>query len=202
MRCPKCKEVLVVTSQERLETLDEHVMCVEPTLKDTYQCINENCPCSSKNYRWNKYGEFYSGGEYPNKTFAKDELTSPYNSFQRKSEVEIYKKGLRKKYVLHPIFMLYFFKPYIDINYKSDMDGNVLSKRYSLKIWAKDENGGYNIGASFCFHTWKYLYGEFIKNIKEKDYTKAFEPSYNKSWDYKIFEWVMKKIYRKEYLNK
>lgn len=64
MKCPICEKELVVTGQERLETLDEHVCSPndEPCLKDKYECVNRFCSAYGM-FMWNEYGELYSKNE-------------------------------------------------------------------------------------------------------------------------------------------
>jgi uncharacterized protein YbaR (Trm112 family) len=39
--CPICKTELIVSGQDYLETLEEHVTCSQVTAKDKYTCPNE-----------------------------------------------------------------------------------------------------------------------------------------------------------------
>lgn len=200
MLCPKCKQKLMVTGQERLETIDEHVMCVEqPSLKDVYQCINDNCQCNHYGFMWNDYGDFYSGKNFKasNKVFPDDKYAA-LDSHAKQSEVEIYKKGLKKAIYFHPIFCLWFLKPFIEINYKSNLMGEILKKTYHLRFLKKSEHG-YGILFSPAWGTWKYLWREFKNHLKNGNLEEAFKKSFNRSWEYRWFEWFVKKLYEQQY---
>lgn len=59
IKCPCCLSDLVVTHQDRYETLTEHVECREPSLKDGYQCPNESCKAHVMGAAWIEEGEFW-----------------------------------------------------------------------------------------------------------------------------------------------
>jgi hypothetical protein len=59
IKCPCCLSDLVITHQDRYETLIEHVESREPSLKDGYQCLNERCAAYEYNGVWIKDGEFW-----------------------------------------------------------------------------------------------------------------------------------------------
>lgn len=63
MKCPICKTELKVTGQARLETLIEHVEDPNgiPSMKNKYQCPNENCIANQDELVWDEYGEYYDG---------------------------------------------------------------------------------------------------------------------------------------------
>jgi len=191
MKCPKCKTELIISGQERLQTLSEHVSNPnnEPSLKDKYICINTSCLCYN-NVCWNDDGETYGGY----RLFSKNELTSPYGSFQRKMEIEVYKKGLKRYTKLPAWLMLWFLKPVIEHEYNADEDGNVLSKFYKLSIWNSEtswklfkKDSEFNIGAIWWIRTWKYLWRKYKENGK-------LEKSLNREFPYKAFEWFVEII--------
>lgn len=198
MKCSHCKSELIVKEQLRLESLIEHIECREASLKDAYSCSNKDCLLHQNNCVWDEEGEFY-GGDNGFFYDLKDDKYSAIGSFAKKMEIEIYKKGLKSEIYLHPIFMLYFFKPYILINYKGNEEGEVLSKSYSLRILKKNSQHEYVIGANFCWHTWSFLWDQFKINIKNENYKDAFKKSYNRAWVYKSFEFFVKILYYKKY---
>ena len=56
--CPYCGAPLEQTNRmEKLETLCEHVSCIEPSLKSVYKC-SAHCELS-KTSKWNFDGEMY-----------------------------------------------------------------------------------------------------------------------------------------------
>jgi hypothetical protein len=154
MLCPSCKTKLIVDGQARLETLDEHVSAPndEVCLKDKYICPNTDCKISSCSY-WNEYGEFYCDKFSEIRKLEKDGAfinnnNGPFGSFQRKINVEIYKKD--EEYVL---FDLGKYRFEVTFNYKSNEDGDILKRKRHLTIWEKDENSGGYIYCQNFFHS-------------------------------------------------
>ena len=189
MKCPKCKSQLIVSGQARLETIEEHVSCVTPSLKDKYVCSNKNCVTYQHNVCWNEFGETYGGY----KLFEDEELSAPYGTLERRLEIEVYKKGLKKRTILPAWLLLWFLKPVIEHEYKADEDGNVLSKSYKLSIWKSEtkwkpfkKNSEFCTGAIWWFSIWKYLWRE----RKEK----GFKKSYNRDFPFRAFEWFILNI--------
>lgn len=188
MECPKCKAQLIVSGQARLETLLEHVSDPNgtPSLKDKYVCSNADCVCNKHNVCWNSDGETYGGY----KLFGSDELTSPYGTLERRLEIEIYKKGLKKRTLLPAWLLLWFLKPVIEHEYKADEDGNVLKKYYKLSIWKSGtkwkpfkKNSEFCIGATWWVRTWRCLWKRYRK--------KGFDKSHNRDFPYRAFEWFI-----------
>jgi len=59
IKCPCCFCDLVITHQDRYETLAEHVDETEPSLKDGYQCPNSSCKAHEMNAVWIEEGDFW-----------------------------------------------------------------------------------------------------------------------------------------------
>jgi len=59
LRCPCCFSKLVNTHQDRYVTIDEHVLNIEPTFKDGYQCLNERCVAPSMGATWVRWGSVF-----------------------------------------------------------------------------------------------------------------------------------------------
>jgi hypothetical protein len=59
LKCPCCLSDLVVTHQDRYETLLEHVEDREPSLKDGYQCLNSSCAAHEYNGVWIEEGDLW-----------------------------------------------------------------------------------------------------------------------------------------------
>lgn len=132
MRCPACKSELIVGGQKHLETSEEHVMCIEPSLKDFYVCSNTNCDCNKLHVVWDQWGDYYSGSNWKQ---AKDikfigNNYGAFDSFARQLQVEIYKDD--ENFYFPSIFGWQIQVKYI---YKSNECGDILSKRPSLVFW-------------------------------------------------------------------
>lgn len=59
IKCPCCLSDLIITHQDRYETLIEHVEEREPSIKDGYQCLNTCCKAYEMNGTWIEGGEFW-----------------------------------------------------------------------------------------------------------------------------------------------
>jgi hypothetical protein len=135
--CPMCQLTLVSNGPQCIETLDDHVMCREPSNRETLKCKNEKCKLHGKMF-WSKDGETYSTKECGHKEF--DELTalcigknnSPFGTLERKLNVEINKSD--ENYELFKSD-----KIRIDVVwwYISDYNGNILFRKPKLQIWYK-----------------------------------------------------------------
>lgn len=173
MKCPSCKSELVVKGQERLETLVEHVECIEPSLKDSYICSNSDCVTHEFGIRWNDNGEMYSKKfSYKDKIFI-DNNNAPFGSFQRKLNVEIYKKDENKK------FKIFGWIVEIKFKYQSNEDGDILKKSPKINLWepAGDHHVLYIPGIHMFFycvekHFAKYnpdYYDDFVLPVRKND---------------------------------
>jgi hypothetical protein len=219
MYCPYCHKELIGGELKEFETLCEHVS--DPNqesfpLRETFVCNNDECPCSKEDLFWDSEGAMYGW----NRNFKfKDDINSAYPSFERKCDIEIYKKGLKKEIYLSPILMLGLLKPVIEFNYKADEYGNVLSKSWCLK-WLRMSRKLFEYNTYYIF---PYVMIKFhlnhvhdlikmYKSNPDSEYFKSelkhqFEPlpSWDKRW-WRHFElWFSKIIFRKyykTYLNK
>lgn len=59
IKCPCCLSDLVITHQDRYETLLEHVEDREPSMKDGYQCPDHSCKAYEMNGVWIEDGDFW-----------------------------------------------------------------------------------------------------------------------------------------------
>lgn len=202
MNCPKCKSELIKDGQARLQSLDEHVSNPNalPSLKTRYVCSNKECVCNTQEDEsvcWNSDGECYGGF----KIFEHGQNTGPYGSYERKAQVEIYKHGpdgpLKKKVYLSPIWMLWFYQPFIEYHYKSNENGDILKRSWSIEILKKDKGLGnrYCVHASFCWQTWRFLWRNFKRKMEDKNYAKAFSTGYNDRWVYRWFHTFITIVY-------
>lgn len=214
--CPSCKSPVVITKQERFETLEEHVcnpnMEVHP-LRDAYQCSDKNCITKKNNIFWDyngdRYGSVKKDGDWvmDDKKYFIDDNDSPFGSYRRRINVEIYKVGLKDNVFLSPAFALWFLQPYIQYDYVADNNGKILKTKRSISFLKKDKRSGtYSYKYIPFWRTWSFLYNNFIDNIRiynENDdissLNNAFEPAFNRAWVYKWFEKFTKIFYKKYY---
>ena len=172
MLCPSCKTELIVTGQELLETLDEHIFNPngDPALKDKYECPNQSCP-TFKHCCWNEEGDCYTDN-WKSKIPFIDNNDAPFGSFNRRINVEIYKKDENKD-----LFIICRLKFRLVYQYKSDENGNILSRKRKIEIWIKEKNNDsyilYLSGIRMLFfkirnfHRQIKIYGSKNKKIKE-----------------------------------
>lgn len=131
--CPACRSKLVVSGQEHLQNLWEHVFTPneEPSLKNFYTCENQQCECNIYNIKWSEYGEVYAGKKYiefENIQFINNN-DAPFGTYQRQANIEIYKHD-EDFYI--PLIFGYKIK--MEHLYESDLDGNILSKKIAPKL--------------------------------------------------------------------
>jgi len=138
MYCPSCRTELVVTGQERLETLDEHISgCRTIPLKDKYECPNDKCPTFGK-LCWNDDGDCYGTLGNHDIQFI-DNNDGAFGSIARRLNVEINKKD--ENFDLLKIGRFWFRLVY---SYKSNDDGEILNRHRRIETWIKNrECGGY-----------------------------------------------------------
>ncbi len=161
MLCPICSKELVVTGQARLETIEEHVCAPneEICLKDKYECINEACSAYNR-IMWGEDGDLYWKNGWSRKEYFNfiDGNEAAIGSFSRKANVEIYKKD--ENFLLCTLFGN---KIYVKYLYKSNEDGDILSRKWKFEIIKK--NGSYYISG---FRMLMYSIRKFHKNLVEK----------------------------------
>jgi hypothetical protein len=122
---------------------------------------------------------------------------------ERQSNVEIYKKGLKKETYLHPALCLWLLRPLIEWTYKSNYNGDILKRGFKIKFLRKSTHGtGYTTYFSPCWGTWRYLYDKFKREIKQynengdiESLKSAIKPSFNRSWEYRWFEFFTRVFY-------
>ena len=151
MLCPACRNELIITGQEQLETLDEHICNPngEVSFKDTYECLNKDCQ-TFQIAMWGPDGELYSNysRNLSDEEFSKihnqfknikyiDNNSGPFGTFERQLNVEI-----RKHDEDHPLFGIKTERGYIQVKYlyKSNKNGDILSKKRSYEIWLKKKD--------------------------------------------------------------
>ncbi len=195
MKCPCCKSELVVASQARLRTLEEHVSDPngEVSLKNKWVCSDKTCPTHRYGVRWNDYGEKYS-------RIYRDDIEyignndAPFGSLERKINVEVRKNDEN----LH--WRVGKFHLELDWVYKSDMDGNILSKKPSFKLWIN--NTLYISGIRMLIYSITSYYRE--KSWSGKARLEKFEyPKYanfRKDWWRWVAPFILRIVDHKTYM--
>ena len=205
--CPVCKSHVVIGEMRRLETLGEHAMDpkAEPCLKPEYKCSNKKCITHKYEIIWDYYGGLYVGKYkgYDEVKYISDN-DAPFGSSQRKSNVEIFKKGLKDIKYLHPVLTLWICQLYIEYHYESNKNGEIL-KMWRTLGFNKKEKGkfSYPYRGSWPLNTWKFLWKQHVKLSKhnnKRNLKKLFEKSMNRSFNHRSFEFLIKILFIKSYL--
>lgn len=167
--CPACLKPLKVVGQGKLETLNEHVSCSEVSMKDKYACVSETCPTHGVVF-WNEDGELYIERPYRENMEKRSKIQfidnndAPFETFQRKCNVEIYKKDENKMWNFGK------FKVELVYCYQANEAGKILKRRRSYKIWLQDKRSGGYIQYISGIHM-------FFFNIKRFHRTRKFYES-------------------------
>jgi hypothetical protein len=155
--CPICKHTLFVTHKDHYEDLSDHVCNPneQPSLKDGYQCINDDCLCHQFKCTWLESGEmFIDTLNLPtNITWSKahelvKELSgvnscAAYNSFEyyyKLGEITINKYS----FLINLYFLKINFIPK-PLGYKYEMDKTYMPNLLNWKVeyWLFQKGGGY-----------------------------------------------------------
>jgi len=226
--CPVCFNKLIVSGQERLETLSEHVCDPNetPSLKDKYICSKNGCVTRLYDCCWNDYGEYYGGikkidenkDDYSDNSYHLDHevflngIYDAINSGSRESSVNISGKNLTRNVWMPEDFSIgkYTFK--VEIKHKSNYRGEVLGIKRKIQLLKRDGIRSYT-HYSFPIFTFYRLLKDFIKfragyikyrqtklfdTRKEKTYIEEFEPKINDSWPYRIYNKIQIQLCRHE----
>jgi len=194
--CPGCMHPLETDGSFRYDDV------CGPRWSMKHICVNDDCKLSRKAF-WNDFGEYFSGDMAFNdfeKIYGHDKYAA-FNSFSKKSEIEIYKKGLTKKKYLSPILTLGWLKPYIEYKYIGDEMGNILKKKYSLKFLKRNENNEFTIHytstISSILFTLRYFRREikyFKKNPSRYAVNEIFNHTKLPSWDNRLYKKIILKF--------
>lgn len=200
MRCPYCDKNLTFYKAVAIESLEEHVMNMEPSLKPTFHC--EEHP----NFFYDEEGEAFvinrKAVEFQYK------YPSAKNSISAKLEVEIDKRGLKKKTYLPSWITFNIIQLYIEHHYKANYNGDVIWTWNTIGFLKKDERGDFCIIGEWWIETWSFLWMMFHRELKFAEKAKRkrereinpFKPSRNRAFPYRAFEFVIKVLYFKTYL--
>ena len=196
MKCPACRSILVITGQERLQTLTEHVENPNGrvSMKDKYECSNPLCVTHDTGICWDASGGMYSLNWKANSPKINwiDNNNGAFGSIERKINVEVYKndENIRVKIPFVNIVLE------IDWQYKADEDGNVLSKKPSLKVWIN--NTLYISGIRMLIFSIRNHYWKFNVNNKNEDFQYPIG-SFAKDWWRWVAVFILRIIDRKTY---
>jgi len=195
MNCPICKTELVVVGRKFLETLEEHVSCVDATEKNAYGCPNKLCDANKDECIWDEDGAYYSskisGKKYP---FI-DGNNGPFGSNARQCFVEIYKTD--ENFTLCEIFG---FKVEVKFNYKADMDGKILKRTWRFVYWVRQKGGlsytSYIPGIHMFWYIIKSIWRRKLYSVTNPTlFLEEIEPrSWDKRWWSLSSRWIMKKV--------
>ncbi len=147
MLCPCCDFVLWVTHRDRYESLEEHVSNPNgySSMKDGYQCPNEDCVANNMGAVWIESGELFNRPpegvkNYVSnlilKKFCSDGLTSAKNSWDyhyTKGQIAL-KKGTRNCRILG-------YR--VEVQPTLDRDRNYAPSKWKRKVtvWRKEGDG-------------------------------------------------------------
>lgn len=201
LRCPICKQPLAIIGQDYLETLCEHVQNQKVSLKSRYECLNEKCIAQEKGMYWNREGDYYSPHHCMFEKFPFiDNNNAPFGSFQRKANVEIYKKD--ENFTLLNLYFIVFFIEWV---YRSNEEGDILSKRPKLVTCIRSSRGSlihYIPGIKmllFCFRQYAQQKDTFLKS-KDRENPCILRPleeiakksdTWDKRWWKRFFVWYV-----------
>ena len=204
--CPICRFPLFVNGQARLETLVEHVCGPdqEVALKDKYQCSNESCEAFKDSLVWTENGEYF-GAFNRDISFRKcyafiDNNDAPFNSFQRATNVKVSKKDENKT-----LFEIFGFKVDKEYTYDADTNGNIISRKWKLKYWIKENSGYRNYIPGihmffFCLRSFKEKRERWEKNkpniyIRSELHDVFFPKREDKRWWKHLSTWYFNFFY-------
>lgn len=164
MYCPCCGEKLISNGRFQYEDI-----CESTTYSNKNQCPNDDCVMNDYDCMWSDDGDFFSKNMKYRRTdlIFPDDKYAALNSFSKRMEVEIYKKGLKKKTYLSHWFCLGLLKPYIEYEYKGDDWGNVLKRSFKIKFLKKDvDSSEYCIHYISGIHMLIFVLKRFLRNKK------------------------------------
>jgi hypothetical protein len=170
MKCPCCKEELVVTHRDRYESLDEHVSGGRPSLKNGYQCLNDYCVANNMGATWIEDGDIFvdpphgvkastahraiEGASATGMVYALGSWSHHYNGMTLEKEktrktLEMWKWRVR-------IFRKYTIQE----------DGSYKKEKFSraFEIWKRDSEGHYTLLVPF-HRLFVHVIRDFNRNL-------------------------------------
>lgn len=169
MRCPCCKEELVITHQDRYESLDVHVSGGRVSLKDGYQCLNDYCVANNVVATWINDGDIFVdppvGINSSVALAAIKKSSSTGMVYALDSWSNSYNKMLKEKELTKTTIDLHFYKLKLTRKFKSNDDGTYKKRfAWNLKVWKRDKNGYYVHHMSFL-RMFLFVLNDFDKNL-------------------------------------
>lgn len=150
--CPCCESTLYVTHRARYEDLSDHVSNTRPSMKDGYNCLNEDCPANALNVSWIEDGDFYMNPPEGIKRFvaekiltslAKDGLLTALNSWQHNYDLGklAIKRWTRKVRIGKRMFV--FIPMEKGWDYPEKERHQPSPWKWKMEIWEGNEEMGY-----------------------------------------------------------
>ena len=192
MKCPCCRSELVEGEMLRLETLEEHVCDPngEPSLKQSYYCSNPNCPTVPAKIYWNYMGERYNDSSEVQWIDYND---APLGSFQRKCNVEIYKKDENHLLCTIPCWPLKGWRVKAIYSYTSNENGDILSRIRKLE-WITNEGIIHIWGISMLWYSIREIWRDWklVRKNPSNNIAKIHIESYLDRANYPRAQWWRK----------
>lgn len=205
MLCPCCKSEIIIGSEKRYQTLDEHVCSPndDSPMRLTLICSEPSCITRGHDVFWDADGDMYGGFTIPDFTFIGGN-NSPFNSLARRLNIEIYKVGVKDKTELSPAWLLGFYQPIIQWEYQANENGEVLKRSFSIRYLKKAGGKKYSVYVTPFWETARFLWDRFKRSRDNYRKTKSqfaleqmFKEANNRAWVYRTFEKLVQLRYRK-----
>jgi hypothetical protein len=173
--CPCCETELKVTHRDRYQDLNEHVSNPngEPSMKDGYQCTNEDCIANQCNVSWIEDGDCYLGKRpeeisYSILSFALKAKTG--HSFAINSwnyHYQLGKDAIGKKTIKMDLYWykINFIPKEKGWDYPIEERHHPNMWKWSIEIWKKTSEHGYTNVIPF-WRMMRFSIGQFKMNYR------------------------------------
>lgn len=129
MKCPICRTSLIITGQEQLESMYEHITNSEVSFKDAFGCPIITCEAYKDKIVWDHYGDMF-GSSYRKEYHFVGGNYGPFGSERRAREAcDLYKKSHTK----HIEFRKIDIEIYPEC--EADNNGKILKKKWRSNLW-------------------------------------------------------------------
>lgn len=209
LKCPCCNTTLVVTHQDHYQDLIEHVSNPngQPSLKDGYQCKNEECIAHLCNVAWIEDGECFwvkipesiSYQDLSNALKANHGNSYAVNSWNwhRQMGLDAIKK---KSFIINLHWYKFKFEPKekgwdypIEVRHYPNL------WKWKVEIWKREEYGSY-VSKSPFWRMAKYCIDKFNREYKlwkENGNSSSLKECYNEAVGYTSWGTVDDRFYAK-----